>query len=618
MKKRIPKYQFAGSNPCGDGTKWDAKLKQCVPMTPQDYMWGDGSNTTVPKPSGIDTPIPVTPGIEPAKNQPRGATTDSSGKVIPGTIHPIKRDENGNIVVTTDDRTDKTGKKIRYEDAIGDAIDQGFTLDSDGKYRKKVISKDPNNLGYSNFFKGLNTIMDITQFFAGNINDAKVKRAEKEKLMKASYPRPQINPYEGGLNNVPVYVRTGGNVSAKKAREILHDGTVHGRPITEQQRKYFGAIASGYIKEQGGEIPKYQFAGAYQPTRGDSIIILKNALAKDAFYRNNPDYTAGKLKDMLLGDASSFISKEALKKLQDQSIDYHNQASTAPQLFNRKETHFNFSAKDLLQKTGKVKGSNIIYAVPDNIRPGEIDTYYNPSSPAVFFSPYILPQGVRSYFSSNLRDISVSPQYDPLAVTPWDMLTPAQQQERLKKYGTSGTPYNKTNKPQPSNKQSKPQPPVKKNTGHELVQEITPKPKPQLTHGVDHINPITQNHILQLARNIIPRQTENVDVPQIQDRPYRVDYIGEDGKPAHSYFPSQAEGEGFMKMIQDRPMGISGNPPGGSVEGYYERIPKKLTGGWLDKYGQQKTPTYQKGGEYDMSEEEIQNLINQGYKIQYL
>lgn len=29
-------------------------------------------------------------------------------------------------------------------------------------------------------------------------------------------------------------------VSRKKAREILHHGEVHGHPLTEQQRKFFG------------------------------------------------------------------------------------------------------------------------------------------------------------------------------------------------------------------------------------------------------------------------------------------------------------------------------------------------------------------------------------------
>jgi hypothetical protein len=43
-----------------------------------------------------------------------------------------------------------------------------------------------------------------------------------------------------------------GGLTPKKAREILHDGTVHGKPITEQQRKYFGYISSK--KQDGGAV----------------------------------------------------------------------------------------------------------------------------------------------------------------------------------------------------------------------------------------------------------------------------------------------------------------------------------------------------------------------------
>ena len=40
------------------------------------------------------------------------------------------------------------------------------------------------------------------------------------------------------------YKKTGG-LTADKAREILHDKSVHGHPLTEKQRRFFGAIASG-------------------------------------------------------------------------------------------------------------------------------------------------------------------------------------------------------------------------------------------------------------------------------------------------------------------------------------------------------------------------------------
>jgi hypothetical protein len=62
--------------------------------------------------------------------------------------------------------------------------------------------------------------------------------------------------YTGIAHNGPwgqnsVY-RAGGAVSPDKAKEILHDGTIHGQPITDKQRRYFGWIAGGGKKAYGG------------------------------------------------------------------------------------------------------------------------------------------------------------------------------------------------------------------------------------------------------------------------------------------------------------------------------------------------------------------------------
>ena len=40
-----------------------------------------------------------------------------------------------------------------------------------------------------------------------------------------------------------------GSLTPEKARKILHDKKVHGKPLTDQQRKYFGAVASGTAKK---------------------------------------------------------------------------------------------------------------------------------------------------------------------------------------------------------------------------------------------------------------------------------------------------------------------------------------------------------------------------------
>ena len=53
-------------------------------------------------------------------------------------------------------------------------------------------------------------------------------------------------------------------LTSAKAKEILHDKSVHGHPLTDQQRKFFGAIAGGakpYKAEEGGWLDKYEQGG---------------------------------------------------------------------------------------------------------------------------------------------------------------------------------------------------------------------------------------------------------------------------------------------------------------------------------------------------------------------
>lgn len=53
-------------------------------------------------------------------------------------------------------------------------------------------------------------------------------------------------------------------LTSTKARKILHDKEVHGHPLTEKQRKFFGAIAGGakpYKAEEGGWLDKYEQGG---------------------------------------------------------------------------------------------------------------------------------------------------------------------------------------------------------------------------------------------------------------------------------------------------------------------------------------------------------------------
>ena len=53
-------------------------------------------------------------------------------------------------------------------------------------------------------------------------------------------------------------------LTSKKAKEILHDKEVHGHPLTDKQRKFFGAIA-------GGAKPYKAEDGIVQYARGNKI-----------------------------------------------------------------------------------------------------------------------------------------------------------------------------------------------------------------------------------------------------------------------------------------------------------------------------------------------------------
>jgi len=108
-------------------------------------------------------------------------------------------------------------------------------------------------------------------------------------------------------------------LTSTKAREILHDKSVHGHPLTEQQRKFFGAIAGGAKPyEQGGWLEKYANGGditgpKVAPVKVDGTEVFEHgeddATAEDRENGVNPtDLTNKGIK------YAEGIGKEALKR----------------------------------------------------------------------------------------------------------------------------------------------------------------------------------------------------------------------------------------------------------------------------------------------------------------
>lgn len=79
------------------------------------------------------------------------------------------------------------------------------------------------------------------------------------------------NPEQGTATG---YMKKGG-LTPNKAREILHDGKVHGKKLTEKQRRFFGAMSKGHTKKYqiGGNLGK---AAASASTTDEQLVLKKN------------------------------------------------------------------------------------------------------------------------------------------------------------------------------------------------------------------------------------------------------------------------------------------------------------------------------------------------------
>lgn len=115
---------------------------------------------------------------------------------------------------------------------------------------------------------------------------------------------------------------SGGTVSANKAKEILKDGTVHGRSLTSKQKRYFGWLAGGGQENlaDGGAVkkkPDFSSNGMSGTTTIGNQLTTANpmnlvtyfpALGKDGaveYYRGSIKMTPNQLKQDSLSNKDS-------------------------------------------------------------------------------------------------------------------------------------------------------------------------------------------------------------------------------------------------------------------------------------------------------------------------
>lgn len=110
-----------------------------------------------------------------------------------------------------------------------------------------------------------NTVASGATGIGNFLQNNRLKNDERMQFMKSIQPKYYSNMEAEGLNNIPAYTQAGGYgkygvkrpygggpLTAEGAKQILTDGTVHGRPLTPAQKRYFGYIAGGGQPKQAG------------------------------------------------------------------------------------------------------------------------------------------------------------------------------------------------------------------------------------------------------------------------------------------------------------------------------------------------------------------------------
>jgi len=255
---------------------------------------------------------------------------------------------------------------------------------------------------------------------------------------------------------------------------------------------YFEDASGSYLNAMADGGMMYQqnvgrFSTNPTPERADSLALLNSVNRLNNFYKNsgfhNPTPNIDKytmVEKAKKGEEEKTNLKTYLNMLKDlQNIglnDYRYQ--------NYKNADPSFTPLKYAQKLGEAisqikNNTNPYISYYRDLYPSKIDI----EAPPAIYDTRITPQGIMSYetsgfnatskraknFLQNSRigdyspDLSAGPAgmisgfyyYDPIAITPWDMLNESQLKQRIKEYGQSGIPrniYNKyTKKSQPSN-----------------------------------------------------------------------------------------------------------------------------------------------------------------------
>jgi hypothetical protein len=89
--------------------------------------------------------------------------------------------------------------------------------------------------------KRYKNILGTTLLGLGILNELIPDNLDQTKIVT---PQDTYNPNMYGTGSQAIY-KKGGELSAAKAKEMLKDGTAHGKKLTKKQKRYFGMVAAG-------------------------------------------------------------------------------------------------------------------------------------------------------------------------------------------------------------------------------------------------------------------------------------------------------------------------------------------------------------------------------------
>lgn len=242
---------------------------------------------------------------------------------------------------------------------------------------------------------------------------------------------------------------------------------------------------------EGNWVVKAQKGLSYsnEPTRADSLELLNNARMVSNYYLSNPKYTVS---------AKQYLKNDAEKQQLLNDVIYESNHYDESHPRTTPSGPFTPLPKDQYYK--KVDKNKFYQRETANYI---LDT----RAPVGLYDKRIKPTMYIDVNNTDKSDVLSGDHvsligYDPLSVTPWDMLTEAQKKLRIERFGVTGTPEDPNNRP--------------------ALQNIKPLPIKLLE--------APQDRLIREYNTMVP----NEDYRRVYDKsPYSVKNYGPDGQPTH-------------------------------------------------------------------------------------